>query len=415
MSGDTAPRQPSDQEICEAYGYVMGRLLVLRQQRLDFEREGLDWNRLVHRERGDVAWVNPNLDVVYSEAWVAVDHNSCVLLEIPRIEGRYYTWHMLNGWGETVLNINERTYPHQPYGRYALCLEGSAPPMPDDALRIDLPAKVTRVLARIEIGADPEAARRLQHAFVLTPFGRPATPASVAVPAFTNRELPGVEAFDLAAEILAANDDINPGMEGPRASLAAVAELTASEPAARESVHDVVMAQARKELRRHMVTAGQIENGWTRMHPIGNYGDDYWTRTVCNLGGLWANNTGECAALAAMGLDGSTHYTQTYPRDRLPGDNVDYYWSITAVDSREFRVIPNPLDRHVLNGRSPLEYDKDGSLTLVFAPERPTAHPETNWLPTRPGITYNLTYRLYGPKADAANGRYRLPPLAGTP
>ncbi|MFF0449578.1 DUF1214 domain-containing protein [Streptomyces sp. NPDC004609] len=62
-----------------------------------------------------------------------------------------------------------------------------------------------------------------------------------------------------------------------------------------------------------------------------------------------------------------------------------HYWSVTAVDSREFRVIPNPLDRHVLNGRSPLEYNEDGSLTLVFATQRPAGRPEPNWLPTLPG------------------------------
>ena len=57
-----------------------------------------------------MAWANPNLDVAYSEAWVAVDENTPVILEVPKIEGgRYYSWQMLNGWGETVLNINERT------------------------------------------------------------------------------------------------------------------------------------------------------------------------------------------------------------------------------------------------------------------------------------------------------------------
>ncbi|MGT2454140.1 DUF1254 domain-containing protein [Cupriavidus basilensis] len=90
---------PTDQQISDAYLYLLGRLLILRQERQDFEREGFRWNQVVHRAPGAVAWANPNLDVAYSEAWVAVDETSCVQLDIPKIAGRYYTWQMLNGWG----------------------------------------------------------------------------------------------------------------------------------------------------------------------------------------------------------------------------------------------------------------------------------------------------------------------------
>ena len=106
-----------------------------------------------------MAWANPNLDVAYSEAWVAVDENTPVILEVPKIEGgRYYSWQMLNGWGETVLNVNERTFPDHPFGKYALVLKGSNPPIPEDALRVELPSRKSRVLARVELGSDPEEA-----------------------------------------------------------------------------------------------------------------------------------------------------------------------------------------------------------------------------------------------------------------
>jgi hypothetical protein len=100
----------TDQEVSNAYIYLMSRLLVLRQQQLDF-REGFKWNTLVHRKPGDVQWPNPNLDVAYSEAWVAVDEKSCLMVSVPKIAGRYYTVQFLNGWGETVANINERVFP----------------------------------------------------------------------------------------------------------------------------------------------------------------------------------------------------------------------------------------------------------------------------------------------------------------
>lgn len=114
----------ADQDISNAYIYLLGRLLVTRQQQLDF-KEGFKWNELVHRKPGAVDWPNPNLDVAYSEAWVAVDESSCTIVSVPKIEGRYYTVHFLNGWGETIANINERFFPKRPFGEFAMCLRGA--------------------------------------------------------------------------------------------------------------------------------------------------------------------------------------------------------------------------------------------------------------------------------------------------
>ena len=88
----------ADRDIVEAYEYMLGRLLVLRQENLDF-KEGFKWNEIIHRAPGGVDWANPNLDVVYSEAWIALDEKSCTLIDIPEIKGRYYTVQILNGWG----------------------------------------------------------------------------------------------------------------------------------------------------------------------------------------------------------------------------------------------------------------------------------------------------------------------------
>lgn len=148
MITTTAPTI-SEKEISDAYIYLLGRLLVTRQQQLDFE-QGFKWNELVHRKPGEVDWPNPNLDVAYSEAWVAVDENSFLLVTVPEVRGRYYTVQFLNGWGETLANINERVFPDRPDGEFAVCLEGSQVPIPTGATRIDLPVKYARVLTRVE-------------------------------------------------------------------------------------------------------------------------------------------------------------------------------------------------------------------------------------------------------------------------
>ncbi|HET9234225.1 MAG TPA: DUF1254 domain-containing protein, partial [Candidatus Eisenbacteria bacterium] len=144
----------TDQEISDAYIYLLARLLVLRQQQLDF-KEGFTWNTLKHRKPGEVDWPNPNLDVAYSEAWVAIDEKSCLLVTVPKVTDRYYVVQFLNGWGETVANINERAFPDHPHGEFAVCLEGSEIDLPAETRRVDVPVRYLRVLSRFALGSTP--------------------------------------------------------------------------------------------------------------------------------------------------------------------------------------------------------------------------------------------------------------------
>src|SRR5262249_60911892 len=134
-SAHAQPAPLPDRDIVEAYEYMLGRWLVLRQENLDFQ-EGFKWNQIIHREPGGVAWAHPDLDVVYSEAWVAIDDKSCTLIDVPDIKGRYYTVQVLNGWGEVIANINERTRPKHPYGKFALCLKDATATLPKGTARI---------------------------------------------------------------------------------------------------------------------------------------------------------------------------------------------------------------------------------------------------------------------------------------
>ena len=84
---------PTADEVTEAYVYLLGRYLVIRQEAIDVAEPGGGYNVLKHNppvNAGDTAgsaptFVNPNLDVVYSEAWLAVDADTPVILEIPEI------------------------------------------------------------------------------------------------------------------------------------------------------------------------------------------------------------------------------------------------------------------------------------------------------------------------------------------
>ena len=178
-------------------------------------------------------FVNPNLDVVYSEAWLAVDADTPVILEIPEIPaGLYYTAQIVDEWAEITHNINERNDPDHPVGRFAICLAGSTPTIPDDCKRIDIPSTKAKLLARVELADDVDRAVRLQHAFTVTSTGHPEVTPLVDFPAFTNAALPGVAVFEqpqLDAALAAADACGRAGDMHPK--IRAIAQFVAADPA----------------------------------------------------------------------------------------------------------------------------------------------------------------------------------------
>jgi hypothetical protein len=407
----------SDQDISDAYIYLLGRLLVMRQQQLDF-KEGFKWNELVHRKPGAVDWPNPNLDVAYSEAWVAADENSCTIVSVPKVEGRYYTVHFLNGWGETVANINERLFPKRPFGDFAICYKGSKVATPAGATRIDLPVKYSRVLARIELGSDPETAIKLQHEFKLSATGSPKLPEIPKTPIFELEALPGVEAFDAADIALDSEADLSVGLEALSEKARSIAKAVKA-PAERARIDQVIRTRAFADLGKAgaIIGHGTVQNGWARPGGVGEYGLDYLARTPVNNGGIWANIKPEVlyyrGSLDQVGaeLSSANVYTLTFPRDGLPAQYATFFWSVIAVDGHRFRVLPNPINRFLINNQSKLQYGADGSLTLYFADQKPADAPDGNWLPTPKGQKYRLTFRFYRPTEGVANATYFPPPL----
>jgi hypothetical protein len=334
----------SDQDVSDAYIYLLGRLIVARQEQLDF-KERFVWNQLVHRKPGEVSWPNPNLDVAYSEAWVAVDESSCTLVTVPKISGRYYTVQFLNGWGETLTNINERTFPDHPSGTFAMCLKGASVTIPAEAARIDLPVKYSRVLARVELGRDWAGAEHLQHQFALKSTGTPKLRETPKTPMFADGTFPGVEGFDAADLALDTEADLNPGMDALQAKVRAIAKLVRDpgEHARIEKViHDKAMADIEKAVPN--VGHGTLKNGWALPATSGTYGDDYLTRTLVNYAGIWANTRAEVVYYkgfhdgAGAQLQSDNTYTLTFAKDALPDKYAHYFWSVIAVDAVNKRV-----------------------------------------------------------------------------
>jgi hypothetical protein len=110
-------------------------------------------------------------------------------------------------------------------------------------------------------------------------------------------------------------------------------------------------------------------------------------------------------------LDGSKlRYTLHFAPGEYPPVNA--FWSFTMYELPGSFLFANPLNRYLIN--SPmlpdLKKDADGGLTLYVQNESPGKDKESNWLPAPKG-PFVCYMRLYAPKEDAFNGKWKAPPL----
>ncbi|WP_271679747.1 DUF1214 domain-containing protein [Thermomonas mangrovi] len=418
-TASTSPASAVDaRDLADAYAYLLGRAIVLRQEQTDLREPGVAYNTIKYNPAGKADFVNPNLDVAYLEAWIAVDADTPALLEIPRVEGRYYVAQILDEWGEVITNINERNYPNHPYGKFALVAPGSRAAIPADSVRIELHSNKAKMLGRVELKGDNAGAVALQRQFKLSSLGQPKVRASAPPLAFDNKSLAGMEIFDHADEIIDSALDVSPIAPQMQARARHYQQI-ARDPAQRAALAQVLRDQVVPAFLNFAVTgSGRYQNNWLATIGTGTYGSDYRKRTAANLVGLWANTNEEVVYFVVtkdadgQPLNGDNAYVLKFAPDERPEAMVNAYWSIILVDVPDYRVVPNPMNRFNFNSYSGLKSAPDGSLSLLFA-DAPNASlaPESNWLPAPKGKGFSLTLRMYVPKQAVLDGKWFPPAL----
>lgn len=408
----TSPAAPADKDIIDAYVYLLGRALVIRQEKMDFEDTGLQYNRINYNEAGKADFVNPNLDVAYMEAWVGIDEHSVVVLEIPEIKDRYYTAQFLDGWGEVITNINERNYPDHPHGKFAFCLKPCVE-LPASVRTIEVPNRKMKMLARVELQDDLEGAIELQKQFKMTTVGSPDIKPPIDLPMFTNKDLPLSSLFQYTGAFMQSPDSHLPESDDIQATVRKVSAYIAQSSERAAQVDQLLKEKGIPQFIQYATTqAGKFQNGWLATLTAGNYHGDYWTRTAANFVGIWANTSEEVIYFIAardgegQPLGDGKAYRLHFAADQLPEHNVNGFWSVILVDFPGYRVVDNELQRYNFNNYSEFEYNEDGSLTLYVAPERHEAWPESNWLPSPASQKFNLTLRMYVPKDNVLKGEW---------
>lgn len=149
-------------------------------------------------------------------------------------------------------------------------------------------------------------------------------------------------------------------------------------------------------------------NGWA-VNPTGNYGTNYTLRAVIDKFGVGAETPNVSIYPTTITdrlrfpLNGARRrYVVHYPASDFPVP-VQAFWSLTMYDSNG-NFVSNPLDRHVLNDRSTLHHNTDGSLDLYVQNTEPSnPDQQDNWLPA-PAARFRLNLRLYGAEQNDIAG-----------
>ena len=411
--------QPTEKEIADSYLYLLGRYLVIRQENQDVNIEKINYNKIKYNTPGLTEFANPNLDVVYLESWVAVDKNNGVILNIPEIKDRYYTVQLLDGWGEVVANINERTYPEHPYGKFAIVLKGSNPKnVPKDVLKVEVPFNKVKMLARVELKGTPDEAVKLQKKFTLeAPAGIKIDPV-VNIPDFSNSKLIGSDIFLKVDEVLKSYPDSMPKAPEYQKTVKKVSDYMASSAEAKKYIENIIETKTIPEFLKKVRSFGTEKDGWVVTYGAGNFGNDTVLRDIVNYSGIWANTTDEAIYFGGMRdvetnqlLNGSNTYKIVFPKESLPDSMTDAFWSITLNNTPDYHVAKNTLNKYNINNLTKLNKDRDGSMTVWIGPELPKGAQQENWLPTEKGREFILTFRFYVPKETVKDGVWFPPAI----
>jgi len=153
-------------------------------------------------------------------------------------------------------------------------------------------------------------------------------------------------------------------------------------------------------------------NGWSTILKCGQPGNGILLRAGCAKI-LPATNVAQEAAYwttvvdgARRRLNGQHEYLLHFPVGQLPPN--DAFWSLAMTDVVGY-MVPNPIDRYSVGGRSGLAPNADGSIDIYIQRTAPAGN-ESNWLPA-PAGKFKLMLRAYLPGRAVLDGEYHVPPV----
>ncbi|MCU1715684.1 DUF1254 domain-containing protein [Pseudomonas sp. 5P_3.1_Bac2] len=372
-----------------------------------------------------------NFDTLYSLAWVD-SKKEPVILTIPDSHGRYYLAPMLDMWTDVFAVPGTRTTANKP-GNYAITSPGWQGQLPAGVEQIKAPTSMVWLITRIKTDgpADYANVHQFQDGLKLTPLSAWGTdyqaPSALPLdPAVDNQTPPqqqvnsmdGLQLLTRFSQLLKDypphyNDypilyrlralGLAPGQEFDPSRFS-TQQLQVLRDTAKSSQQELLQAVQNAEI-------GKVANGWNWADNLGSYGTDYRRRALVALAGLGANLAEDAiypngfADADGKPYSGQNNYVLRFEADQLPP--AEAFWSLTMYDPQGFQV-RNPINRFAIGSYDKLKYGADGSLELYLQQHNPGADKASNWLPS-PAEGFQLTLRLYSPKASVLKGQWQPP------
>ena len=392
---------------------------------------------LAKPENRDV--VAPNHDTLYSIAWLNLSRQPQIL-HVPKMH-RFYVFELVSPWTENFRNIGTIT-GQQKGGDFAIVGPGFRGKLPRGVTKVKSPYKRVWMIGRTYIKGegDTERVNEIQASYGLQPlktFGEQYRPPTIK-PLDTTVDHPPIAGLGPGQDPLqfySALGRLLSKFPPPAADAPLLKQLTAigvgpgldpsTDPnlsaETLRGMRDAVTegpANVQAEIARRYVAEFGLHNGYL-IGNIGTYGTDYTLRALTDKLGVGALKP-KIAIYAftqtahdLSPLVGSSRYVLHIPADQLPIP-AKQFWSVTMYDANIF-LVPNPLDRYLINDRSDLHPNADGSLDLYVQPDAPSDPQQAqNWLPSpSDGGAFRLIWRFYEPgeaRAGILDGSGWQPP-----
>jgi hypothetical protein len=395
------------------------------------------WNRIFNNARvytpDDKAIQTPNSDTPYS--YVGADLRAePIVLTVPAVErGRYYSLQFIDMYTFNFAYVGSRATGDGD-GSYLLAgpkWKGEKPKGIKSVIRSE--TEFAFVLYRTQLfnPGDIENVKKIQAGYkvqTLSEFlGKPAPPAQPAVdfmkPLSVEQERASLQFFNVLNFILQ-YCPTNPIENAIMARFAKIGvgagksfDANSLTPEMQKALQDGMADAwtAFRELKETELDTGKRSSAdafGTREALDGRYID----RMSGAVLGIYGNSKQEAIYPAyfidagKQKLDGANRYTLRFAPGQLPPVNA--FWSLTMYELPASLLFANPLNRYLINSAMlpNLVRDEDGGVTLYVQNAQPDSDRKANWLPAPKGPFF-AAMRLYWPKAEAANGKWKAPPL----
>ncbi len=381
--------------------------------------------------------VAPNHDTLYSIGWLNLSRQPQVI-HIPDSINRFFTFELVDPWTENFENIGSAN-GDQKGGDFAIVGPDFDGKLPKGVTRVRSLYDRVWLIGRtyIKNEADAKRVNAIQDSYGLFPlskYGKVYDPSDQKPKDTTVDEypIPGLGPGDDPLEFYSVLNELMRQFPPPAADQPLLDRLAAigvsAGPPAQVAVSDDTLAGMRDAITKgpaniqaklvtRYVAQSNLHNGYL-MGDIGHYGTDYELRAITDRVGVGALKP-EVAIYAFAqtdrnlgALSGDARYVLHLPADQLPVP-AKAFWSMTLYDTQVF-LFANAFDRYLINDRTDLDYNADGSLDLYIQSAEPSDPKQAqNWVPSPPGQGFLVIWRIYQPgkaRAGILDGSGWQPP-----